>query len=65
MPSDEQVHQAYRKWRAAEAAYAELLAPLGDETPKKVKRSLAIDLAAARAKADSARDKFFKRALNG
>jgi hypothetical protein len=63
MSSDDQTQKAYRKWRDAESTYADLLAELGDKAPDKVKRSLALDLAAARNKADDARDKFFKRAL--
>lgn len=58
-------HQAYRKWRAAEAVYTDLLTTLGgdpDHVPK-VNRQLALDLAAARAKADHAKDRFLKAAL--
>lgn len=63
MSSDDKTQQAYRKWRAAEATYAGLLAPLDPDDAPTVKKGLAVELATARAKADNARDTFFRRAL--
>ena len=54
----------YRDWVAAEARYAQVLAAFsGDGPPAVVVKDSALELAEARSRADSARDKFFKRAL--
>ena len=54
----------YRHWVAAEARYAQVLAGFsGDDPPAVVMKDSALQLASARNRADSARDKFFKRAL--
>lgn len=54
----------YRHWVAAEARYAQALAAFsGDNPPSVVMKDSALQLAEARNRADSARDKFFKRAL--
>jgi hypothetical protein len=54
----------YRHWVAAEARYARALATFsGDGPPAVVLKDSALQLAEARNRADSARDKFFKRAL--
>ena len=54
----------YRYWVAAEARYAQVLATFsGDDPPAVVVKDSALELAEARSRADSARDKFFKRAL--
>lgn len=54
----------YRDWAAAEAQYAQALAAFtGDGPPVVVVRDSALQLAEARSRADSARDRFFKSAL--
>jgi hypothetical protein len=54
----------YRYWVAAEARYSQVLATFGgDDPPAVVVKDSALELAEARSRADSARDKFFKRAL--
>ena len=54
----------YRHWVAAETRYAQALAAFsGDGPPAVVMKDSALQLAEARNRADSARDKFFKRAL--
>ena len=54
----------YRHWVAAEAGYAQALEAFsGDGPPAVVVRDSALQLAEARNRADSARDRFFKRAL--
>ncbi len=54
----------YRDWATAEAQYAQALAAFtGDGPPDVVVRDSALQLAEARSRADSARDRFFKRAL--
>lgn len=54
----------YRSWVAAEARYADaLVAFSGDGPPAEVLKDSALELARVRSQADSARDKFFKRAL--
>jgi hypothetical protein len=54
----------YRHWVAAEARYAKALAAFsGDGPPAVVVKDSALELAEVRSRADSARDKFFKRAL--
>jgi hypothetical protein len=54
----------YRDWAAAEAQYAQSLAAFsGDGPPAVVLKDSALQLAEVRNRADSARDKFFKRAL--
>ena len=54
----------YRHWAAAEARYAQALAAFsGDGPPAVVMKDSALQLAAERNRADSARDKFFKTAL--
>lgn len=64
MPDKEKATRAYDDWRKAEARYAETLAAFaGDGPPTKVRRESALELAKARSRADSARDKYFKRAL--
>ena len=64
MADQEKVAKAYQEWREAEQRYAAALAAFGgDGPPAKVRKDTAVDLAKARSKADSARDRFFKRAL--
>lgn len=64
MPDKEKAARAYDDWRKAEARYAEALAAFaGDGPPARVRRESALELAKARSRADSARDKYFKRAL--
>lgn len=64
MPDREKTTRAYDDWRLAEAQYAEALAAFaGQGPPAKVRKESALELAKARNKADSARDKYFKRAL--
>lgn len=54
----------YRAWVAAEARYAEALANFsGDGPTAVVLKDSAVHLAAVRSRADSARDRYFKRAL--
>ena len=54
----------YRHWVAAEAGYAQALTAFsGDSPPAVVMKDSALQLAEARNRADSARDKFFKTAL--
>lgn len=64
MADQDKVTKAYQEWREAEARYAAALASFGgDGPPTKVRKDSAVELAKARTKADSARDRFFKRAL--
>ncbi len=64
MADQEKITKAYEEWRSAEAQYADVLAAFGaDGPPPKVRKDSALELAKARNRADSARDKYFKRAL--
>ena len=56
----------YRHWVAAEAGYAQALAAFSGDGPPAVvmKEDSALQLAEARHRADSARDRFFKTALS-
>ncbi|HEX6888923.1 MAG TPA: hypothetical protein VF143_12530 [Candidatus Nanopelagicales bacterium] len=64
MAEPSKTEQAFTKWRDAESRYAKLLDRFtSGGAPSKVDRQTALDLAAARAKADEARDRYFKRAL--
>jgi hypothetical protein len=64
MADQDKITKAYGEWRQAEAQYAEVLAAFGaDGPPAKVRKDSAVELAKARNRADSARDRYFKRAL--
>jgi len=62
--NDRKAEKHYSDWREAEERYAETLAAFGGKRPpSKVKKDSALALAKARNTADSARDKYFKKAL--
>jgi hypothetical protein len=64
MADQDKIAKTYDEWRRAEAQYADVLAAFGaDGPPAKVKKDSAVELAKARNRADSARDRYFKRAL--
>jgi hypothetical protein len=58
------VEKAFEEWRRAEEQYAEAVAGFGSGgPPSKVKKDSAVELAKLRNRADTARDRYFKRAL--
>jgi hypothetical protein len=58
------VEKAFEEWRRAEEQYAEAVAAFGSGgPPSKVKKDSAVELAKLRNRADTARDRYFKRAL--
>lgn len=64
MADDGKTERLYSQWREAEAEYAAVLATFGGEgPPAKITKSAALELSRSRGKADSARDKYFRRAL--